>query len=144
MSPKILAKAPYQGHYMEKKSVLTLKRNTTNICTKFRENIMNGSKKIDVICQNRPQNTPKWPPEERDMVSKKKILVLLVIRVIPRTPVQIFMRKYSADVKKIMYICQNGPKIHQNGPQQMGGRCLSVATIRVILRTTVQSFMRKY
>ena len=33
---------------------------------------MNGSKKIDVICQNRPQNTPKWPPEERDMMSKKK------------------------------------------------------------------------
>ena len=33
-------------------------------------NILNGSQKVDVICQNRPKNTPKCPPEERDMMSK--------------------------------------------------------------------------
>ena len=48
---------------------------------------------MDVICQNRLQNTPKMFPEESDMISKKKI-VLVIIRVIPRTLVQNFMTKY--------------------------------------------------
>ena len=33
---------------------------------------MNGSQKVDIICQNIPQNTLKWPPEDGDMMSNKK------------------------------------------------------------------------
>ena len=40
---------------------------------KISQNILNGSQKVDVMCQNRPQNTLKWPPEDVDMMSKKSI-----------------------------------------------------------------------
>ena len=67
MSPKIPPKAPQQDHDMEKNSAATLKRNTKNVCTKFHERILNGSQKLEVICQNRPQNTSKQPPEDNMM-----------------------------------------------------------------------------
>ena len=75
---------------------------------------MNGSQKVDIICENRPQNTPKCPPEERDIMSKS-FLVLVIIRVIPRTPVQNLMTQYWTDIKKKMYICKNRSR---NTPKQ--------------------------
>ena len=33
---------------------------------------MNDSQKVDIICQNIPQNTLKWPLEDGDMMSNKK------------------------------------------------------------------------
>ena len=45
------------------------KKHQERLC-KISQNILNGSEKVDVICQNRPKNTPKCPPEELDMMSK--------------------------------------------------------------------------
>ena len=55
---------------MWKNGAVALKRNTKNICTKLHENILNVSQKVDVICQNGLQNTPKRPPEEGEMSKK--------------------------------------------------------------------------
>ena len=49
MSPKIPPKAPQEGHDMGKNRAVTLKE-TPRMSTKFLENILNVSQKVDVIC----------------------------------------------------------------------------------------------
>ena len=102
----------------KKNRAVTLKRNTKNACTKFHENILNGSQNVEVICQNKPQNTLKWPLEDGDMMSEK---VLVIISVMSRTTAQNFMTKYWTYIKKSKYICQNStPKNQKNGPKETG------------------------
>ena len=69
MSPKIPPKAPQEDHDMGKNSAVTQKEQQEHLY-KISNNMLNGSQKVDIIFQNRPQNTPKCPTEERDMVPK--------------------------------------------------------------------------
>ena len=73
---------------------------------------MNGFQKVDVICQNRPQNTLEWPPEDRDMMSKQ---VLVIIRVMPRTPEQNFIENIEQISTKIRTYAKIGHENTQNG-----------------------------
>ena len=78
----------------------------------------------------------------------KMFSIRVIIRVIPRTPVQNFMTKYGTDIYKNMYICKNRSQDIQKWPPAEGRhdvkRFLSVVTIKIIPRTPVQSFIRKY
>ena len=73
MSPKISPKAPQEGHYMEKKYCSDPQKEHQERLNKISHNILKDSQKVDVICQNRSQNTLKQPPEDGDMMSKKSI-----------------------------------------------------------------------
>ena len=73
---------------------------------------MNGSQKVDVICRNRPQNTLKWHPEDREMMSKQ---VLVIIRVMSRTPEQNFIENIEQISTKISTYAKIGHENTQNG-----------------------------
>ena len=59
MSPKIPPKAPQEGHDIEKKKCSDPQMEHQERLYKISQNILNGSQKVDVMCQNRPQNTLK-------------------------------------------------------------------------------------
>ena len=90
---------------------------------------------IILICQNRPQNTSKCPYEERDMMSKN-ILVLVIIRVIPRNLRNISWENIERISRKNMYICKNRSQNTLKCPQQMERHdvksFLSVVTMTII------------
>ena len=52
-------KASQEGRDMENIVQCYEKTPPKNVCKKFHENILNGSQKVDVIFENRPQNTLK-------------------------------------------------------------------------------------
>ena len=52
-------KASQEGRDMENIVQCYEKKTPKNVCKKFHENILNGSQKVDVIFENRPQNTLK-------------------------------------------------------------------------------------
>ena len=91
---------------------------------------MNGSQKVDVICQNMSQNSLKWPPEDGNIILKK---ALVAIRVISRPPEQNCMTKYWTDIKKNKYICQNRPpKFSKMAPSRSGALDHQLLTTNII------------
>ena len=59
MNLKIPPKAHQEGHYMEKKYCSDPQKEHQERLNKISDNILKDSQKVDVICQNRPQNTLK-------------------------------------------------------------------------------------
>ena len=124
---------------MEKNSVV----NTKNVYTKFHENILNDSWQVDVICHNRPQNPPKWSPEDGDTTTRKKI-GLVIIMVMSRTSVRDFTTKYWIEIKENTSICQNWTQKYPKMARSQQGHCSSVVTISITPEKTVQNLMKKY
>ena len=65
-----------------------------NICAKFHKK-PNNSQKIKKKLQSRPQNTPKWPPGEEDLLCKF-FFNAVSIGVIKKTSLQIFTNGFSS------------------------------------------------
>ena len=141
MSPKIPPKAPQEGHAVEKNSAVTLRRNTIEPSQKISQNILNSSQKVDVMCQSRPQILLNDPLKMGAWCQKK---VLVIIRVMPRTPQWISWQNIEQISRKISTYAKIGPKNSPTWSPPDRGHCLCVLTTNIISRTAVQNFMRKY